>query len=497
MVMEASSKFSFTHYKPVVSPCGHSIAFVNASRLIIRSTHTQATLRTVQLSEGFIKVTQISWEPPFKGISSKLAILLANEERIRVVDVQGTVDAFIEEDDVFGIERFEWLGLGDSPEETAYTGSKQLAVYTESGLMVKIYSLDYHSCIMELDKPICDLIQRGDRWSVVTLNERSLKLTTCFNEGSQSRILYKSDLTGVSNVERCLICPSGKWLLSSEESLEGTSLKVFTMMGDITGRIGPLLKHQSIADPLGPTNIVFIDDNTVIYGDHLEQVHKLDVLQGLYETDTLAHDSIESMWRQSGDTTVYTKRPSVPPQIALPLTSRGVNKLLQAGDYLITTVNSMPTTAFVWKSSVCEAIVTNTRIRDVLIPSSAIPIAVIISEDSVTIWNESNPISIPAHSESPIRGAQIIRATQSTLSLMLWHADKTFFTMQTKLTQQSQFDNMDTSEISLLRRGSPMLTDDLSRVVELAAAVQQNEWGHTTGLQVEDTFQNRRERLIR
>lgn len=506
-LIDTSSPFSFSQYKPTLSPCSNFIAFINTSKVIIRSAHTLERLRTISLSKQFTKVSQLTWEPLFEGKCTKLAVLISNEQRIKIVDVEDTtVDVEFQEDDVSDICHFEWLTQGKSPVETAYRGCKQIAVFNTLGLLMKLYSLDNRDCLLELAKPLTGLIQRTDGtclWSVVSHSGMKLVVNHYENIGSHSRLVYKSELSGITNLGKYLQSPNSRWLLCTDELLNGVNINLYTIMGDITGVIGPVLKYHNNSDLLEMTQWLFIDDDTLCYGDHLARVHILKVSKGLQSVQTLKHPSVlknGNVWRQNGQCSKYSHRP-IPfsiPQLSLSRCDRGVNRLHHAAGYLLTTTEMMLSTVFIWGIGQDEplgAIIMNTKILDVVIPSSLVPMAVITSDDSITVWQgDQLPVCIPLSlpSGSSLRGCQIIRASQSSISMMIYTSDRAMFTVQIKLGSiGSQFENMDTQEISLLRRGSPMLTDDLTKVVELAAAVQQREWGQTSALQVDDTFQGR------
>jgi hypothetical protein len=423
------------------------------------------------------------------------------------------MDVVIQEDEVFGMEKFEWLDAGMTPKDTAYHGSKQILIYSENGLIAKLYSLDYKTCLLEVEKPMGSLIHRqygSSIWSIISRMDRKLIVTHLINQGSESHVVYRSQITGLTNMELCIASPNGKWLLCSDQLLGGVSFQLFTIMGDITGNNGSVLRYSSQSDQFGATEIMFIDDDTICFGDHQEQAHILKISQGLQKTHSLSHQRLTkaaNIWRQNHECSKYTKKPqlfSLPRISNLGLPDRGVSNIQVAGGYILTRANSMPSTLFIWKldeyDHPSEVIITNTKLREILRPSKAVPLSVIISEDSISIWTPNMaPLSIPIHLSqgTVIRGSQIIKTTKSTLTFMVWTSDKEFFTIQTRLTSKSQFDNMDTQEISIMRRGSPMLTNDLTHVIELAAAVQQNEWGQTTGLNVEDTFQGRGDRLLK
>ena len=516
-IEDRSSLFSYSQYRPVVSPCSNYVVFIHGSKLVIRSTKSLERIRTIDLSEEFIKITQVTWEHKYHGKSTKVGVLVSNQNKVLIFDVEDqSVSVSVEEDDIFGIDRFEWLPPGSIPEETAYTGCKQIAIYSKCSLLMKVLSLDqkggkFH---VEVEKPLSGIVNRDDGshvWFIASSIHGKPHLQQYFNEGSYSRRIIVSELpTGVM-LDNVLLSPSSKWILSMGNSLSGVKFQLFLTAGDFLSTGKPLLSYVSGADPFGATCVIFIDDETVCFGDHLEQVHILSVPYGFDEVETLVYQPIvenTTVFRQSSDGSKYASRPSpfsIPYIPDLPMERKGI-KLLRCigGQYIWTITETMPTTLFLWSRSSetrhpLGIMVTNTKIVEVFTPNSIEPLAIVVSEDSISIWkSQIEPLSFPItlSSDLVLKGAEIIVMDSNYVQLSLWTSSKHFFTVDVRFAgvKQNIGEHMEQDE-SLMRRGSPAYVDDSTRVVELAKAVQQNEWAQTTGLQVDDTFQGRAQRL--
>ncbi|CDR45449.1 CYFA0S18e01860g1_1 [Cyberlindnera fabianii] len=521
-LIDVSSKFSFTNTRPVCSPCGHYIAYIHSTRVIIRETTTLERVRTIPLSVTgeFVKVGQIAWEPMNDGRSRKFAIVLQSAHCVKVFDViDDQCDVLIQEDELFGVDKVEWLSSGRDPIETAYSGSKQIAVYSDAGLMLKVYSLDYYrSPLLEIEKPVGNIITRHaeNMWSVVAMRDQRLTLIGLLNRGSESNVIYQTQLKDVSSVEKFVVSPDSKWIACLEKVLSKISISVFSLMGDVTGSSGSLLRYTSYSDPLGGIDVEFVDDDTLLVSDHKDNLHLLSISNGLALTQTLSHNANvhnTDVWRQNNDNTKFLKRSSpisVPRIENLPYHSQGVSKFKVSGSYIIATTHSMPTTAFIWRINdtlrePVTVLITNSTIRNIETDPSTQDFFIISTEDSICLWDattiissSNQPITLPVYTDnnSQLRGLQIVSSTQTTIKILAWTSDRNFFVLQSRLSHNptQTFDNMDTQEISLLRRGSPALVDDSSRIMDLAAGVQQSEWGQnlTKSLHIDDTFLGRK-----
>lgn len=513
-LIDESSKFTYSGFRPVVSSCGRYVAYLNGSKLVIRSTDALNLIRIIKLPKtSFLKVTQISWEPIYDGNSKKIAVLIDNESTIKIYDItEGKVDVSIIEDEIFGIESFEWLPKGEESIETAYEGSKQIVVFTKSNLYAKIYSLDYSEVLMMIEKPKFNKVTfkpASNVFTILSTTNNGLVVHNVINNGSSVSLLNSFEIDTLLNVTDSVEwSPNGEWLLFNDSVIGETKLAVFPLFSPNKERNEPIFRYEDQTDPLGAIDAKWADDETVLLSDHHENIHQLNLITGLSPKYILKHrpETEESIiWKQDGSSTKFIRKQQgykLPRIEGLPLHLRGISKFLVKGGNLFVVTKSMPGVVFIWSlfenlNSPKEVLVTNSRVREILVPEENHDLLLIVNEDSISLWHKDwmSPLNIqyPADEDIVVKGATFANVTKGSAKVVIWSSDS-FYIAQFKLSSSGQFEDMDSLMISTLRNGSPALIDDSSRVMELANGVQQSEWGHnnTNTIQVEDTFMNRR-----
>ncbi|KAH3675175.1 hypothetical protein WICMUC_002831 [Wickerhamomyces mucosus] len=515
-IIDRSSKFSFSQHTPIGSPCGLYIAYINGSNLLIRYAPTLECTRSVQLSKRFVKITQIQWEPIYEGRSTKIALLISSESKVKILDVEDEkVNIDIMEDEIIGIEKFQWLNSGERAKETAYQRSKQIIIFNRNDVSAKLYSLDYQVPLYEFSKPRYNkliLRSKSHKYAVVTESDKTeILLNNLINYGSTSRLLYKTNLGHYMNLEDVIISPNSQWVLCNDKGQNQIHLRIFPI---IQSHSNPIFEYKDTYDPLGALQADFLqigsedqNDYDVLFSDHFEQINQLRLSANLNQIASYRHTSnlLDStiIFRQNLENTKYIKKlnPFKIPQLAnLPIHFRGILKFLVKDRFLFSVANSMPGTVFIWDLASDDdrgplyVIVTNSKIKDIQLHNEYL---LILNERSISFWKENSlPISINPNSQ--ILTARMIQIGEKACKLLVSDINKSFFLLELEITANnkrtvSQFQDMDTEQIDLIRRGSPQLTNDLTKVKELARIVQQNEWGLSDSMLInEDTFQRKK-----
>lgn len=513
-LVDGSSKFTYSGFRPVVSPCGKYVAYLNGSKLVIRSTDALNLIRIIKFPKNnFIKVTQISWEPIYDNVSKKIAVLIDNENKIKIYDITDEkVDISITEDDIFGIENFEWLPKGQESIETAYEGSKQLVVFTKNNLYAKVYSLDYSEVLMMIEKPKFNRVlfkPNSNIFSILSTTSNGVVAHNLINNGSSVSVLNSIGIDTLLNISNSIEwSPNGEWLLCYDSVIGEIKLAVFPLFSPSQDKNEPLFKYRDQSDPLGAIDAKWVDDKTILLSDHHENIHQLSLTTGLslnyiFKQRSEIEGSI--IWKRDGSASKFTRKQQgykLPRIEGMPLHLRGVSKFLVKSEYLFVVTKSMPGVVFIWNLSEtsnepAEIIITNSRVREILVPEENHNLLLIINDNSISLWHNewTSPLNLPypTDEEVLVKGASFANVTKGSAKIVIWSSDS-FYIAQFKLSLSSQFEDMDSVMISTLRNGSPALIDDSSRVVELANGVQQSEWGHnhTNTIQLEDTFMNRK-----
>jgi len=516
-LIDESSKFTFSGHNPVASPCGKYIAYLNSSKLVIRESESLNLLRLVRLNSKthnkFIRISQIKWEPEHDGESSKIGVLIANENTIKIYDIKNEkVDISIIEDNVFGIEIFEWLPKGQESIDTAYERSKQLVVFSTNEICAKIFSLDYPQPLLTIENPKFNKVlfkPNSNIFTIITSHNNKYKALNFMNNGSTISNLHSIDLGSLLNLTDSVEwSPNGQWLLCNDSIIGETKISTFPLFTTSISNHDVWFNFQSDKDPLGAVDVRWIDDDRVYFSDHYENIHQLKLSTGLVPDYTLFHRSklkSAKIWKQDYVEAKYFRRQQsykVPQIENLPLHMKGVLKFLVNGDNLFVTTRSMPSAVFIWDltsddDEPAEVLVTNNRIRDIIVSSANKSLLLVVNEDSISLWHKgwTAPLCFPLteRDDSLVKGAAFMNVTKGSAKILIWTSDS-FYLAKFKLSVTSEFEGMDTEQISIIRNGSPGLVDDLSHVVELANAVQQREWVHneTNTISMEDTFLNKK-----
>ncbi|CAM9015568.1 unnamed protein product [Wickerhamomyces anomalus] len=431
-LVDESARFTYSGHKPVPSPCGKYIAYLNGSKLVIRKSDLLTLDRLIKIktknsSNGFLRISQITWEPLYNGQSNKVAVLIDNENTVKIYDMNDEkVDISIIEDDVFGIEKFQWLPKGEESIETAYDGSKQI-------------------------------VPNSNIFSIITSKINGYVVRNYLNNGSSVAHFNNIDIDSVLNLTDSINwSPNGQWLLCNDSVIGETKVSVYSLFNEVLSQSEALFRYEDVSDPLGAIDVK--------WGEVINS-HKLEIC--------LLHLS-------------------------------GVSKFLVNGNYTFVTVKSMPGVVFIWdvneedSNEPKEVLVTNTKIKDMIVANENKDLLLVVNEDSITLWHTewSSPIVIPWEDDegSSLKGACFINATRGSARIMLWTSNL-FEVVQIKLSSTSEFEGMDSEQIDVIRNGSPALIDDLTHVVELANGVQQSEWGHnnTNTIQLDDTFMTKKQ----
>lgn len=519
-LVDESARFTYSGHKPVPSPCGRYIAYLNGSKLVIRKSDSLTLDRLIKIktknSNGFLRISQITWEPLYNGQSNKVAVLVDNENTVKIYDMNDEkVDISIIEDDVFGIENFQWLPKGEESIETAYDGSKQIVVFTKNELYAKIYSLDYSQVLISIEKPKFNKVlikPNSNIFSIITSKTNGYVVRNYLNNGSSVAHFNNIDIDSVLNLTDSIDwSPNGQWLLCNDSVIGETKVSVYSLFNEVLSQSEALFRYEDVSDPLGAIDVKWGESNEHVFiSDHHEQIHCLDVYTGLNIQYTLQHKpqtETSKIWKQDNINWKYVRKQTSYkfPQIGnLPLHLSGVTKFLVNGNYTFVTVRSMPGVVFIWdvneedSNEPEEVLVTNTRIKDMIVANENKDLLLVVNEDSITLWHTewSSPIVIPWEDDegSSLKGACFINATRGSGRIMLW-TSTLFEVVQIKLSSTSEFEGMDSEQIDVIRNGSPALIDDLTHVVELANGVQQSEWGHnnTNTIQLDDTFMTKKQ----
>ncbi|CCH43538.1 putative WD repeat-containing protein [Wickerhamomyces ciferrii] len=522
-LIDRSSNFSFSSITPVISPCGQNIAYINGSKLVIRKTETLSLVRVIKIKlknkSPFIKVSQIQWEHEYNEVSNKIAVLIGNENIIKIYDIlDESVDITIIEDDVFGIQNFEWLPpREDETEESAYEGSKQIIVFTEAEISANIYSLDYSRPILSIEKPKFNKIllkPNSNIFSIITLTNNQIYSINLINKSSSIEFFNSVQLSSFLNLtESIQWSPDGQWILCNDASIGGINIQIFSLFNESLSQRKPIFKFIDDFDPLGAIETKWVDNSSILISDHYEQIHYLEFSTGLEISYTIRHrSSVDNtiVWKQDLTLSKYQKKQNyykIPQISSLPLVSSGIFKFLIKDNYLFSVTKSMPSAVFVWSLSnkvtePLDVIVTNSKVKDIQLSKNNH--LLIVNEDSISIWNStwSSPLSFPAiieNSGSLVKGATLTELSEGNSSILIWFNDN-FNVLKLKLDSSNDFDtiSMDTEQFDTIRNGSPALIDDSTNVVKLARGVQQSEWGHnnTASIEVEDTFMNKRRKPL-
>lgn len=516
-IVDESARFTYSGIRPVPSPCGRYLAYLNGSKLAIRRTDVLTLDRLFKINtkstNNFFRVTQVSWEPEYDGQSNKVAILIDNENTIKIYDVRNEdVDISITEDDVFGIEKFEWLPKGHKAEETAYDGSKLIVVFTRNELYARIYSLDYSQVLISVEKPKFNKIlikPNSDIFSIVTSKSNGYVVQNFVNTGSSVSHFNVIELDSFLNPTDSLEwSPNGQWLLCNDSVIGEMKISVCSLFNQALSQNGPLFSLRDNIDPLGAIDVLWGGgDDTVLVSDHHENIHCLTVSTGLSIDSTLQHRSQTGsarIWKQDG-TGKYARKLEnyrIPQINALPLHLKGINKFLLNGDYLFVTTKSMPQSVFIWDLSKgskepMEVLLSTSRTKDIVVSQNNGNLLLVVNEDSVSLWHTDwlSPLNVwqARDYESFLKGACLSNVTKGSARIMIWTSES-FELVHVKLSSSTEFEGMDSKQTDMIRNGSPALVDDLTHVVELANGVQQSEWGrnNTNTIQLDDTFMNRR-----
>lgn len=244
------------------SPCGSYLAIVNDDKREIEIytvenlvlyrkidiktavlTHIQGNHSAIREAE--LKVTQVAWEKILeKTKTTKIGILVENYALVVIIDIRDdmTSPIVLQQNQIDGICRFEWIPPVDTQESGAYENSRQIIIFCEHNLQAKVFSLDCTSILFTILKPAKSEIyvrpqHNNSIWCVVAHRldyASSLLVYIFYNTGSVSVPIHEFKVSHnmISDFE-FEWSNSGKWLsiLSTSESIFGFNLRIFNSLG--------------------------------------------------------------------------------------------------------------------------------------------------------------------------------------------------------------------------------------------------------------------------
>lgn len=268
----------------IPSGCGNYVAYVSGSLILVYSKSPSDDAYAYDLSEVIGKhrdangygralsaptVKLFQWELPLYEDCSKFAVYIS-DDRLNAIAIFELFQPkpIIIEADPSGVASIQWIS-GPEPDSGSYKNCTQLAVFLDSLLDVKVYSLLTTTVQFTIPKPfISDLIfhpTRRNIWSIVvtpyyakTLMSRSVfkdessirpVILHFWTDGTTSKLLASLKMNFLPGADsRFFWSLSGKWLLvfDSSSSLSGYLLSVYNSLGLHNKPVKDLSAHTAI-----------------------------------------------------------------------------------------------------------------------------------------------------------------------------------------------------------------------------------------------------------
>lgn len=361
---------------PAVSECGRWVACSHGSSVVVRLVVLGAVEHTVEMPSGHL--TQLAWEPVLpRRASTKLAAVVGDKVVVcdlRLVNRDRTGSGALTtiHDPADGVLWVLWVPPRPGHNDTAYTGARQVVVFSANGLKATVYLLDALAAVQVLDFPKFRLVVARPFsvcWLVVVRHSTSDVAVHMANAGSSSVELAKTNLQGDHRAP--VWSPTGRWVVYVARVLQGVHMDVYNSAGVGAGE--PLVRIRlwgrlHPGPTLGVSRVCWSTssegDELVVAGSMEETLHVFNIDRSTVEHHLghpleLGRQTGMHIWRLQLGAFVRQATPTELPHRRLALHLRGVHRLAAhpTQPLVAATVKSMPETVVVYNRSGAECVV--------------------------------------------------------------------------------------------------------------------------------------------
>lgn len=509
------------------------LIYSDVSNVLVRSTRSLATYKIISSpGRGHVQLV-ISRDNKY------LALAYDTENYVRVICLKDDKEARVVQSPIEKISKIEWLDV-----DLHNNSGGILAVYSDNGLSVKIYSFvgTQMECIHTIYKYSSHIIRHSlhGHFAIVLKDGIKNMIFTFIVANNQVQTINNLELKDTTSDIIMKYSPQNSWILVSDSVSSELNIHIYNFLAlgkSPRNDISSGYSFQKLISPVATLGVTCIDwtlndggDEIIVCGDHDESLHLISVQGALKIYKTLKHKAIQNEIDSTKvfdynhqnlcyieKSTPFFKLPSVD---KISILNKGIDKIKINDTKIMSTPRSMPTVVFLWDLQKLAApthiINTPGRVVNFEFGATKIPrsnnkyvnsiidnLVLINSGSSITLYCDVNmevPQIVDTEFESKIEGAHITDLSTENgiimLKLACWSKDEMCFIRQSlSPLENDQSKSRKSSGLWPQRLiSSPMIEETDTKVRDLVNGVQQREW-LVEPQEMSDTFSGKRRRI--